>query len=169
MFSPQDYELAARLLGLPVPMTAAEKAAAAPMTAVVMRNFMKAEAPMAGHGYGSDGLNTSATSSLNAYPDTANPRVRDQLGHRMMAGATTETSQSEVEELMMVLSQNPSLVRVVMDFLRGMQQQQEEYGNFLSAQRPPEFDLPNYGGNYSMLNAPGSKMIPPSIAYQELG
>jgi len=41
--------------------------------------------------------------------------------------------------------------------------------DMLSAQRPPAYDMPNYGSNYSILNAPASSVIPPSQAYQELG
>jgi len=36
MFSDSDYELAARVLGLPVPRTPAERAAATPMVATVL-------------------------------------------------------------------------------------------------------------------------------------
>ena len=39
MFSQADYALAAHLLGLPMPVTPAEQAAAAPMTARVLRDF----------------------------------------------------------------------------------------------------------------------------------
>ena len=46
MFSPSDYELAARVLGLPVPRTQAEMAAATPMTARVVRDFARGLPPV---------------------------------------------------------------------------------------------------------------------------
>ena len=41
MFSQADYALAARILGLPEPRTPDEQAAAAPMTARVLRDVMQ--------------------------------------------------------------------------------------------------------------------------------
>jgi hypothetical protein len=49
-----------------------------------------------------------------------------------------------------------------------MQAQDEASGDVLSQQRPLEYDMPNYGGQYSVLNAPNSTQIPPSIRYQAL-
>ena len=167
MFAPQDYELAARILGLPVPMSAAEKAAAAPMTALVLRKHYLTEGPMPGESC--EFIDTGATSNLNSYPRTEDPRLRNQIGHRMIAGTTTDAAQDELNELLTAILHNPSLVRVLIDFLNNLQTQQDEAGAYLSAQRPLEFDLPNYGSNYSVLNAPGSSMIPPSRSYQELG
>jgi len=43
-----------------------------------------------------------------------------------------------------------------------------EAGEYLSRQRPLEYDLPNYGGQYSVLNAPSSSTVPPSVMYQKL-
>jgi len=38
----------------------------------------------------------------------------------------------------------------------------------LSSQRPAEYDTPSEASNYSMLNAPTSNSIPPSVQYQQL-
>jgi hypothetical protein len=45
----------------------------------------------------------------------------------------------------------------------------EDGAEYLSRQRPAEYDLPNYGGQYSLLNAPSNSSLPPSVEYQELG
>jgi len=46
--------------------------------------------------------------------------------------------------------------------------QQDQHMDALSAQRPMEYDTPNLGSNYSVLNAPSSNGIEPSRAYQPL-
>ena len=167
MFSPADYELAARILGLPVPTTAAEKAAAAPMTAVVLREYFRAAPPMPHHQDG--GVNVGATASLNGYPDTTAPMVKVQLGRRLQAGVTNQADTKEVEELLMALLGNPDLVRVLATALENIDERGVEFGDFLSQQAPAKYDLPNYGGNYSLLNAPNSNAIPPSQKYFEIG
>lgn len=167
MFSPQDYELAARIVGLPCPQTPAERAAAAPMTAVILKNFHRAAPPMPGRE--GEGLNTSPTRSLNAYPSNTQPEAKVQLGRRLQAGVVTEGDESEVAELMMLIANDPQLLQMFMAFLQNLEDQSVESGEYLSQQRPLEYDLPNYGGQYSVLNAPSSSTIPPSIRYQELG
>lgn len=167
MFSQADYELAARVLGLPVPTTAAEKAAAAPMTAVVIRDFFKAAPPVPRHQ--GDGINTGATASLNRMPETTAPMVRVQLGRRLQAGATDTAAIQEVEELLMALINNPELIPIVSNMLENLQDRSVDYGNYLSQQAPIAYDLPNYMGNYSLLNAPNSNAIPASQKYEELG
>ncbi len=167
MFSPQDYELAARILGLPVPTTPAERAVAAPMTAAVLRNFHRAAPPMPGRE--EEGINTSPTRSLNGYPANTQPEARVQLGRRLQAGVVTESDEQEVEELIMLILNNPNVMAMFMQFLENMEDQSAESGEFLSQQRPLEYDLPNYGGQYSVLNAPSNSSIPASVQYQELG
>ncbi len=167
MFSPQEYELAARVLGLPVPKTPAEKAAAAPMTAVVVRNFSKAAPPMPG--MEEDGIYTGATRSLNAQPNTTQPEARVALGRRLQAGVVSDDDTEELEQLMMLILNNPQIMEMFMNFIQNTQLASEESGEYLSSQRPLEYDLPNYGGQYSVLNAPSSSTIPPSVRYQELG
>ncbi len=167
MFSPQDYELAARLLGLPVPKTPAECAAATPMTAAVLRSYYKAPAPMPG--FEGDGLNTSATRSLNPQPRVAQPEARDQLSHRLTAGISTPVDEGEIERLVEILISDPEARDMFMQFIQQFVEQSEEGAEYLSRQRPAEYDLPNYGGQYSLLNAPSSSTIPASVRYQELG
>lgn len=167
MFSPADYELAARILGLPVPTTPAEKAAAAPMTAVVLREYFRAAPPVPHHA--GDGVNTGATASLNGYPDTTAPMVKVQLGRRLRAGVTNESDTREVEELLMTILENPELVRMLSTAIENMDERGVEFGSYLSQQAPVAYDLPNYGANYSLLNAPNSNTIPPSQKYQEIG
>lgn len=167
VFSPQDYELAARITGLPCPTTPAERAAAAPMTAVILRNFYKAAPPMPGRE--GEGLNTSPTRSLNRYPGTTQPEAHVQLGRRLQAGVVNESDEAEVEELIMLILNNPMVMEMFMQFLQNLDEQSMESGEFLSQQRPLEYDLPNFGGQYSVLNAPSSSSIPASVRYQELG
>ena len=74
MFSQADYALAARLMGLPMPVTPAEQAAAVPVTARVLRDFMQMRPPSAGSD--ADGMYTGATRSLNSYPDVEYPETK---------------------------------------------------------------------------------------------
>lgn len=166
MFSPQDYELAARLLGLPVPKTPAECAAATPMTATVLRSYYKAPAPMPG--FEGDGINTSATRSLNVAPRVSQPEARDQLAHRLRAGLVTRDDDIEVRRLLEILMTDPEMMERFMDFAANIQQNSNDAGEFYGQQRPVEYDVPGLGGQYSMLNAPGSSSIPPSQHYQGL-
>jgi hypothetical protein len=167
VFSPQDYELAARIVGLPCPTTPAERAAAAPMTAVILKNFYRAAPPMPGRE--EEGLNTSPTRSLNAYPANTQPEARVQLGRRLQAGVINESDELEVEELIMLILNNPTVMSMFMEFIQNLEDDSLASGDFLSQQRPLEYDLPNYGGQYSVLNAPSSSTIPASVRYQELG
>lgn len=167
MFSDSDYELAARILGLPVPRTPAERAAATPMVATVLRNYYRAAPPMPGREDG--GIMTQPTRSLNRYPDTSQPEAKVQLERRLQAGVTNEPALEEVQELVAVLMQNPEMLQVFMQFMQNAMQQGEDGAEYLSQQRPLEYDMPSYGGQYSVLNAPSSGSIPPSVAFQELG
>jgi len=167
VFSPADYELAARILGLPVPRTPAECAAAAPLTASVLRNYHRAAPPMPG--FEEEGINTSATRSLNAYPDVRQPEARRQMQHRLQAGIQNTDDQAELAELFQVIMNDPALLQQFMDFVQNTQQNSDDGAEYLSRQRPAEFDMPNYGGQYSMLNAPTNSTIPASVAYQALG
>lgn len=167
MFSPQDYELAARLLGLPVPKTPAECAAATPMTAAVLRSYYKAPAPMPG--FEGDGINTSATRSLNPQPRVAQPEARDQLTHRLTAGIVSSEDEGELERLVELIIGDPEMQEMFMQFVSQILQQGDEGAEYLSRQAPAEYDMPNYGGQYSLLNAPSSSSIPASVRYQELG
>lgn len=167
MFSPQDYELAARIVGLPCPTTPAERAAAAPMTAAILKNFYRAAPPMPGRE--GEGMNTSPTRSLNGYPANTQPEARVQLGRRLQAGVVNESDEAEVEELIMLILNNPNVMAMFMEFLQNMEEDSVDAGEYFSQQRPLEYDLPNYGGQYSVLNAPSSSTIPPSVRFQELG
>ena len=159
--------MAARILGLPVPVTPAEKAAATPLTASVIRNFYKAAPPAPGRE--EQGLNTSPTRSLNAYPGNTQPEARVQLGRRLQAGAITTEDDRELEDLIMLIINNPMVMEMFMNFIQNMVSDSLESGEFLSQQRPLEYDLPNFGGQYSVLNAPSSSTVPPSVEYQALG
>lgn len=167
MFSPQDYELAARVLGLPVPRTPAEQAAAAPMVSVVLRNFHRAAPPVPGHE--GEGIQTGATRSLNAYPSNTQPEARVQLGRRLQAGVTTADDEVEVLDIIQLLLNDPQMMQMFIEFVQNLESDSLDSGEYLSRQRPLEYDLPNYGGQYSVLNAPSSSTIPPSMRYQELG
>jgi len=166
VFSPQDFELAARLLGLPVPETPAECAAAIPLTSAVLRSYYKAPAPMPG--FEGDGINTSATRSLNPQPRVAQPEARRQLAHRLQATPVTRDDDIEVRRLLEVLLNDPEVREAFMNFIGNIQENSLDAGQYYSQQRPVEFDVPGLGGQYSMLNAPGSSMIPPSHHYQAL-
>lgn len=167
MFSSSDYELASRLTGLPVPRTPAEQAAAAPLVSQILRSYYRMPAPQPG--FEAEGFNTSATRSLSSYPDVSQPEAKVQLERRLQAGMTDELSEMEVAELLELILQDPELLPEFMEFLRKENQMGDDGAEYLSRQRPAEYDIPNYGGQYSLLNAPASSTIPPSIEYQQLG
>lgn len=167
MFSDSDYELAARVLGLPVPRTPAERAAATPMVSTVLKNYYRAAPPMPG--MEGNGLMTQPTRSLNAYPDTSQPEIKVQLERRLQAGVADQAAMDEVEELVAAILQDPSLIEVFLAYIQNIADQANQGAEYLSRQRPAEYDIPNYGGQYSMLNAPSSNNIPPSQAFQSLG
>ena len=164
MFSKADYELAARILGLPVPETPAEQAAAAPVTAEILRRFGQGRAPMPG--MEPTGFYTGATHSLNGYPDNTMPAQRAQLASRLR----TEPERPHEDAYLMELIQSlePDEFQIVMMLLEELAEQEDEESDRLSSQRPLEYDTPNLGSNYSVLNAPSSNGIEPSRAYQQL-
>jgi len=132
----------------------------------VLRNFHRAAPPMPG--MEGDGIMTSPTRSLNGYPDTSQPEVRGQLMHRLQASASSPSDEAELEQLVGLLFQDPGLMQMFLQFVQTLNSEGMEAGEYLSRQRPLEYDLPNYGGQYSVLNAPSSSTVPPSVMYQKL-
>jgi hypothetical protein len=88
---------------------------------------------------------------------------------RLQATATSPSDEAELQELVGMLFQDPGLMEMFLDFVQNLRNDGMEGAEYLSRQRPLEYDLPNYGGQYSVLNAPSSSSIPASVAYQELG
>ena len=166
MFSPADYALAARVMGLPVPNTPAECAAAAPLTAAVLRNIGKATPPMVGTRDGN--AISSNTFALNSFPDVSEPMARDQLQHRITAGVVDPQDEDTVAQLLQLVMGDPMLAELFLQFLANEREDSYESGDFLSQQRPLEYDMPNFGGQYSVLNAPTNTTVPASIAYTAL-
>ena len=166
MFSQADYALASRLTGLPMPRTPDEQAAAAPVTVRVLRDYLQMRPPSLS---GDDEvIYTGATRSLNAYPDTRFPMQKAQLASRLRTEQNDPAEDPELMMLMDILMENPEIVDDVLMVLQQLQAQGQEQMNELSSQRPPDFDMPNEGCNYSMLNAPSSNSIPPSVQFQQL-
>ena len=165
MFSKADYELAARILGLPVPQTPAEMAAAAPATAQVIRRFGQGLPPMPGQE--GDGFYTGATRSLNGYPDNTMPMQKAQLASRLRTEPERPHEDAYLMELINML--DPEEFNLIMALLERLADQEDEESDRLSSQRPLEYDTPNLGSNYSVLNAPSSNGIEASRAYQPLG
>lgn len=166
MFSRADYELAARVLGLPVPTTPAEMAAATPMTARVVREFGRALPPVPGQD--AEGIYTGATRSLNSMPDTTQPMEKAQLAARLRTEVEDPYADAYLVELLSVLQNDPELVEMMLLLLDRLEEQSDQHMDALSSQRPMEYDTPNLGCNYSALNAPSSNHIPPSQAFQPL-
>jgi len=164
VFSKADYELAARILGLPVPQSPAEMAAAAPATAEVIRRFGQGRAPMPGHEQ--EGLYTGATRSLNGYPDNNQPMQRAQLASRLRT--EPEPPQEDAYLLELISQLEPDEFELILQMLQQLAVQDDVESDRLSSQRPLEYDTPNMGGNYSVLNAPSSNGIEPSRAFQPL-
>lgn len=167
MFSPADYELAARVTGLPVPKTDAERAAAAPVVAQILREYNRA-LPAAPGFEDPNMRNMGATRSLNAPPNVTQPEVKIALERRLQAGVVDPDDMAEAAELAEMLTENPGLVDFLLELIQEAQMTSEASGEFLSQQRPMEYDMPNYGGQYSVLNAPNTTQVPASIRYQAL-
>lgn len=165
MFSKADYELAARILGLPVPQTPAEIAAATPATAQVIRRFGQSLPPMPG--MEEEGFYTGATRSLNGYPDNTMPMQKAQLASRLRTEPEKPHEDAYLLELLSRL--DPDEFQLVVSLLQQLSEQEDEESDRLSSQRPLEYDTPNLGSNYSVLNAPSSSTIEPSRAFQSLG
>ena len=167
MFSPADFELAAKLVGLPVPNTPAEQAAAIPVTARVLRDYMQMRPPALMPD--DEFVYTGATRSLNAYPDVQYPQQKAQLASRLRTEQNNAIDDPDLYMLLEILMQNPEIVDDVLAVLQMMQDQGQTQAADLASQLPPEFDMPNDGNsNYSMINAPSSSTIPPSMAFQPL-
>ena len=164
MFSKADYELAARVLGLPVPETPAEIAAATPATARVVRQFGQALPPAPG--MDDEGLYTGATRSLNAYPNNTAPMQKAQLAARLRTEPDRPHEDAYLIELLQSLE--PEEYQIILALIQQLSEQGEEESDRLSSQRPLEYDTPNLGSNYSVLNAPSSNGIEPSRAFQPL-
>jgi len=164
VFSKADYDLAARILGLPVPETPAEQAAAAPVVAKVLRSFGRGGGPMPG--VETEGFYTGATHSLNGYPDNNQPMQEAKVASRIR----TETQDPGQDDYLMqlLMSLDPQECPMIVELLRALMEQSDEQMDALSAQRPMEYDTPNLGANYSVLNAPSSNGIEPSRAFQPL-
>lgn len=166
MFSPSEYALAARVTGLPLPNTPAECAAAAPLVAQVLRNLERGAPPPPGS-YDGNAV-SSNTFQLNEYPDVADPMERDRLQARIRAGVVDPEDEDTVSELLQLIMGDPYLAEQFLNFLSNMREDSFESGDFLSQQRPLEYDLPNFGGQYSVLNAPTNTQVPASVAYTAL-
>ena len=164
MFSKADYELASRMLGLPMPETPAEQAAAAPIVAQVLRNFARGQNPMPG--FEQEGMYTGVTRSLNGYPDNNEPMLEAKIASRMRTEG--EPPQDDMYLLELLSELDPEEAQAIIMILELLTDQQEDHMDMLSAQRPAQFDTPNMGDNYSMLNSPSSNGIEPSRQYQQL-
>jgi hypothetical protein len=164
VFSKADYELAARILGLPVPQTPAEMAAATPATAQIIRQFGQAAPPMPG--MEGEGFYTGATRSLNAYPNNTAPMQKAQLAARLRT--EPERPQEDAYLIELLQSLEPDEYQIILALIEQLSGQAEEESDRLSSQRPMEYDTPNLGSNYSVLNAPSSNGIEPSRAFQPL-
>ena len=167
MFSPAEYDLASRALGLPFPETDAGRAAAAPMVAYVLREFGRGGTPPP-PGMENQGMqNTGATHSLNGYPDNNHPMERAYIASRMRTDAQPEVD-PEIVQLLELIGDNPPAIAALMEMLNYIQQNQMQHMDQLSSQKPAEYDCANLGDNYSMLNAPASNGIPASENFQYL-
>jgi hypothetical protein len=137
------------------------------MVAQILRNFHRAAPPMPGHEDPS-GMNMSATRSLNTYPNVNQPEARVQLGRRLQAGVVSPDAQAELISLLHIILSDPELADAFLAFAENLENQALEGGEYLSQQRPLEYDLPNFGGQYSVLNAPTNSTVPASVAYNPL-
>ena len=124
MFSQADYALAARILGQPMPTTAAEQAAMAPMVSRVLRDFMVMRPPSPDY---SEEMYTGATRSLNNYPDTQYPRVKAEIASRLRTETEQPSSDTYLESLLQQLCQDPEAVMAMLMMLDEMDRQEQAH------------------------------------------
>tara|TARA_R100001510_G_scaffold16021_1_gene13421 strand:- start:251 stop:751 length:501 start_codon:yes stop_codon:yes gene_type:complete len=165
VFSQADYALAARLLGQPMPTSAAEQAAMAPMVSRVLRDFMVMRPPSPDY---SDEMYTGATRSLNSYPDTQYPMVKAEIASRLRTEPEQPSDDVYLTSLLEQICQDPEAVMAMLMMLDEMDDEANMHMQELSSQRPAEYDTPSDASGYSMLNAPSSNSVPPSVQYQQL-
>jgi hypothetical protein len=91
---------------------------------------------------------------------------RAQLASRLRT--EPERPHEDAYLLELIQSLDPDEFQIVIMLLEQLAQQEEEESDRLSSQRPLEYDTPNLGSNYSVLNAPSSNGIEPSRAFQPL-
>ena len=169
MFSPAEYKLASRYLGIPYPVTPAEKAAAAPVVREVLLSMQRMPAPKPGPGGpNGDFVYTGAGRSLNSYPNVEFPEARRQFQHRLTAGPeNNDAAINEVITLLCQMMENPATQQQAIAFIQQICDNGDEQASYLSQQAPLNYDLPSYGGGYSALNSPAGN-LPPSVAFQPL-
>jgi len=103
---------------------------------------------------------------LNSYPDNTMPMQKAQLASRLRTEPERPHEDAYLMELIAAL--DPDEFDLIMSLLEQLAQQEDEESDRLSSQRPLEYDTPNLGSNYSVLNAPSSNGIEPSRAFQQL-
>ena len=145
MFSQADYALAARLLGQPMPTSAAEQAAMAPMVSRVLRDFMVMRPPSPDY---SDEMYTGATRSLNSYPDTQYPMVKAEIASRLRTEPEQPSDDVYLTSLLEQICQDPEAVMAMLMMLDEMDDEANMHMQELSSQRPAEAssNLARYDG-----------------------
>ena len=86
----------------------------------------------------------------------------------MIAGPeNNDAAMQEVLQLLCSMLENPATRQQAIEFIQQICDNGDEQASFLSQQAPLNYDLPSYGGGYSVLNSPAGN-LPPSVAYQPL-
>ena len=94
--------------------------------------------------------------------------AKAQLSSRLRVEEQEPSQDEYLRALLMEIMQDPSMIQELLMILDQMDAQEQQHMDELSSQRPAEYDTPNMGSNYSMLNAPSSNGIPPSVQFQAL-
>ena len=153
---------------MPYPVTPAEKRAAMPVVRDVLFRMQRMPAPQPVGGPNGDFVYTGAGRSLNSYPNVEYPEAKRQFQHRLIAGPeSNDCAMDEVIRLLTELLENPATAAQAVQFIEQICDNGDEQATYLSQQAPLNYDLPSYGGGYSVLNSPAGSM-PPSVAYQPL-
>ena len=111
---------------------------------------------------------TGATRSLNSYPDTQYPMVKAEIASRLRTEPEQPSNDAYLTGLLEQLCQDPEAVVAMLMMLDEMDNEADRHMQELSSQRPAEYDTPSDASGYSMLNAPSSNSVPPSVQYQQL-
>jgi hypothetical protein len=89
-----------------------------------------------------------------------------KLASRLRTETEPPSQDGYLIELLSAL--DPEQLQLILMLLEQLADQDQEEADRLSSQRPLEYDTPNLGSNYSVLNAPSSNGIEPSRAFQPL-
>ena len=94
--------------------------------------------------------------------------VKAEIASRLRTEPEQPSNDAYLASLLEQICQDPEAVMAMLMMLDEMDDDANRHMQELSSQRPAEYDTPSDASGYSMLNAPSSNSVPPSVQYQQL-